>query len=82
MKSAVGSLAVASLFGGSKGWSRQINVGVGYKIKVVGKKTTGLKCYNIRLDRLHLVFDVRPANGEAWLVNAVDHFHPGGGQGV
>lgn len=31
---------------------------------------------------VHLMFDVRPVNGEAWLVNAVDHFHPGGGQGV
>lgn len=30
---------------------------------------------------VHLMFDVRPVNGEAWLVNAVDHFHPGGGAG-
>lgn len=29
-----------------------------------------------------LMFDVRRVNGEVWLVNAVDHFHPGGGRGV
>lgn len=74
MKSAVGSLAVVSLFGRSRGWSRQINdlvLDEKYQSSTVG--------WIVR--SVHLMFGVRRVNGEAWLVNAVDHFHPGGGGG-